>query len=438
MNEVSHKERHEMRKAQNIAFAVIVGGVLLSVLACRVFFAVVPGAQASEYSELEHRAYQGIDEVLQASFVDGEMQGLFDRYLADGVPARNQVLLLNATLQRQCIATAAKAFDFDVYPTFYGSDINVVQSMGMLATTAEKTPNAQSSDLNALVNTLNDAAAKHPDVNFSCRFVLQVRQSEMNPTYGLRSGDLVDSDWVKANIVDRLSPKLNAAVDGIGSEEELRTMWFSTDAHWTLKRALVTYDSIADQLGLNPAPKKGYKKVISKWYGSGARVGLYEGFSSELYDIPTDFSHLRYYTIKDDVLSQDERSDPGKREKTLSKASHQMKQGNDFQGYSSYYGPFNGLIVNEGANNGRTCLLIGDSLTHCLKRYIASNYAKTYSILPGNSTTHMALEDVIEAYSPDDVIYITQSLKYQSIASASPEFIGLPSGFRRQLQEPDW
>lgn len=415
-------------------FTVVLGALLFSVLTCQLFLAIAPGAEPSERSELERRSYQTPAEVWAASFADGEAQGLFEQLMADGIPARDEVLLLNAAIQRSCIAMAATACDFDVFPTYYGSSNNVVRSRGFLAPIAGNAPNAQSADLLALVETLNDAALKHPDLNFSCHFVLEAWQSEMNPSYSLKSGNLLNSEWIQMNIVDKLSPSLNAVVDSIESTEELSTMWFSTDAHWTLRRALKTYDSVAQELGLEPAPKRGFKKVISQWYGSTARVGLNKELSSDMYDIPTDFSNLHYFAIKEDVLSENERSDPGRRAKTLAKGNHKMKQANDFQGYSTYYGPFNGLIVNEGSNNGKTCLLIGDSLTHCLKRYIAANYAKTYSVLPGNFATHLSLEEMIELYEPDDVIFITQAMKYQVIATMSPEFIGLePSG----LREPD-
>ena len=96
-----------------------------------------------------------------------------------------------------------------------------------------------------------------------------------------------------------------------------------------------------------------------------------------------------------------------------------------YDGYSQYYGGGPVYIENAGENNGKTCLLIGDSFTHCLKRVIANNYKDTIVILPGNVKVARTLESLFDEYAIDDVIVMAQSLKFNYIASTSPKFIGL-------------
>ena len=415
-----------MQKIQNIVFAVLACVMLFSVVGSRAIF-IATNHKAPDSSELERRSYQKLGGVVRASFFDGEAQDLFEQYVADGVPGRDQVLLLNASLQRQGIETAAMLVGYDLYPTFFGSSVVAVRDKQLLVTRSNSAPSANSKELKSFLKTMNKAAKKHPDIRFSSRFTLEVRQSELNPTYALVSGDKFDSDWVQANIIDELDPALHAEVDPIESFQEIENDWFSTDPHWTLERALRTYDSVAEQLGLSPAPQGDYIQVIPAWQGSNARVGLDSRFTSTLWDLPIDFGNLHYYTIENDVLSEKERSDPGYRKKTLASQNAQMELANPYQGYGIYYGAFNGLIVNEGENNGKTCLIIGDSFTHCLKRFIAANYKETYSILPGNYATDLSLEKMIDKYKPDDVIYMTQAKKYNSFAVKSPKFIGMKS-----------
>ena len=88
-----------------------------------------------------------------------------------------------------------------------------------------------------------------------------------------------------------------------------------------------------------------------------------------------------------------------------------------------YYGEANSDIVNAGNKNGRTCLLVGDSFSLCLKRYIAANYERTICILPGNEKAHKRLARYIEDYDVDDVIVMMHPLKSFYIAETSPRFM---------------
>ena len=319
-----------MQKAQNIVFVLIVCVALVSVFAYRAYYAAMPGKSFPEVSAMEKRNYKTLDDVLAKSFANGNAQKVFEQYVADGVPKRNEILLFNAGLQRQGIKTAATLMQYDAYPTFFGSNTNVCESGEFLVRTSVRVPEESPVELDAMIETFNKAAADHPDLRFSCRFVLETIQSEANPTYKLVSGNKVDSDWTQTNIVDRLDPALNAAVDPIESIDEISQEWLSTDNHWTLKRALRTYNSIADQLGLAPVTDNRYIEVVPEFYGSLARVGLDKQFTSNLEDLPTDFSNLQYYVIKNDTVAEKPVKGPDKRTATLAKKDHTLNQANEY------------------------------------------------------------------------------------------------------------
>ena len=418
-----------MAQFRNVLFTALIAVALFSPLGYVAIGIIAPDLARPELSSLERRNYQTWKGIASSSPLDGSAQEAFEQYVSDYVPFRDQAMLFNAALQRQGIRTAAILRNYQVYPTYYGSKDVECPSQHLVLEVPQLAP-TNSAALSQWIGVFNEAAEAYPNVEFSIRMVLETRHSEHHPAYKFTSGQKIDSEWVQRNMIDLFDSRLNAEVDSIASEREIQRAWFSTDMHWTLKRALKTYNSIADDLDLNHFTYEDPIKVIPKWQGGLSRTGLIKDYTSNMYDMPTDFSQLEYFPIENDQLSNEPGKDPGRRAKTLASKRHRMHQRDIYQGYSTYYGAFNGLIVNHGSNNGKTCLIIGDSLTHCLKRYIASNYQNTYSVLPGNFRTSRTLGEYIEYCKPDDVIVVTQCVKYLNVAQTSPAFMksgGLPA-----------
>lgn len=73
-------------------------------------------------SNLEGRVYERRPQVSVAALADGSFQDSFERYVADGVPWRDVVVLANAAVQRSGISLASGLFGYPAYPTFFGSD----------------------------------------------------------------------------------------------------------------------------------------------------------------------------------------------------------------------------------------------------------------------------------------------------------------------------
>ena len=425
------------KKARSILFILLAGVLLFSVIGYLSASKIAPGiVQKPTSSVVEKRDYKTLKDVKNASFFAGTAQDVFERYAADGVPMRDSLLYLNAAVQRDAISCGALLNGISVYPTYYGSAYYEVSDMGFLVKSPDIAPQKQSEALKAWLDTLNAAAKRHPEISFAYVAVTESHQSEFNPIYDLKVGEFVDSAWVEANVIDGLDSSIDASVDSISSTDEIPQTWFVNDVHWSLERGLETYNLAAEKLGLEHVSYQDPVEVVDEWHGGYSRVGLDKRYAETLWDMPMDFSNLSFYKIKDDVLAK-KKIDPGKRTETLASSSKKMKQSNEFQGYTAYYGTFNGLVVNDGENNGRNCLLIGDSFTHCLKRYVANNYANTYVIMPGNYTTNRSLEDYIEEYDIDDVLVITQARKYGSVAETSPAFVGLKKSQGSQNAEDD-
>lgn len=83
------------------------------------------------------------------------------------------------------------------------------------------------------------------------------------------------------------------------------------------------------------------------------------------------------------------------------------------------------VVENHGESNGKTAVLVCDSLSYCLQRYVAANYSRTIVLMPGNSRLEGSFEDYLAQYEPDDVIIMVHASKYLTFADYSPGFIGL-------------
>ena len=410
-----------MQRIQNITFTVIAALIVFSIMGYNVAGALAPDIVAvPEASDLENRYYAKPSELSVDSLQDGTFQDSFEAFIADHVPNRDLIVLCNAALQRTSIATSAAIQGFEVYPTFFDSHYYVLPRDGLIVDRAEaQPPDAGGKELNAWIDTLNDAVQQHPDVRFVYDCVARHDQTEANPTYRYLNNRL-NPAWLQESFIDRLDPRIDAFIDAVESYEEIEGEWFATDPHWTLERALASYNLVADRLGLTSYAYEDPVTVIDSWYGGYAKSGLDLDFPTDLKDLPIDFSSLSFYELKEDGGGAKQM---GAREEVL--FGDGTMESDDSSKYYAYFGGGSAEAVNDGANNGRTALFIGDSLSYCLSRFIASNYRHTVFLLPGNSRFDTSLESYLEAYDPDDVIVMMHATKYQSIAEYSPEFIGL-------------
>ena len=411
---------------RDVIFAAAFAMILLSLVVSCALAAVWPEMFGKPLnSDLENRRFTQLESVLESSFHDGSAQDAFERFAADNIPLRAELMYTNARLQRLCIKYGAAVFGYHVYPTFFGSRFNEEIDDGYLVRSMALVPANEKPAREAWIKTLNDAVRRHPDVRFSVTALTHTRQSELNPTYNLVSGATIDSAWLQANVVDLFDPRLNAVLDPVNKTGKIDDWCFNTDLHWKMGRALDTYNRIANELGWKHWEYENPIRVIDTWYGTDARSGLDQRWASTLWDLDVPFDNLEYHKLSKGKVQDKESSDPGRRLKTLRSAKKKMKQKNIYEGYGKYHGAFNGLIINRDMPDGKNCLLIGDSFSHCLKRYIADNYGRTYCILPGNNKIGYSLEELIQNYDIDDVVVLTEACKYTYFDDYSPKFIGL-------------
>ena len=257
-----------LKRTQNILLAIVAAAIGFSAIAYNAANLVAPDLVVIQpYSDVEARYYAEFPHLTAESALSGEFQDSLDAFLSDHVPNRTDAALLNAGMQRSGISAAAALFGYGVYPTFFESSYYAVPQDGILAGRAEEAPCDNGGEtLDAWVNTLNSAAERHPDIRFVYDCVARHDQTEWNPTYRYLNNRL-NAAWAKTNIVDRLDPHITAFVDAVGSYDEVKTEWFATDGHWTLRRALKSYNKVAEALSLKTYEYTDPVEVVDRSHG---------------------------------------------------------------------------------------------------------------------------------------------------------------------------
>ncbi len=367
-------------------------------------------------SSLENRYYQGLPDVSIRAFVSSVFQEDAEKYLADHVPMRDELLLGNAKLQRTGIQCANLLCGYNVYPTYYGSEYAVDEENRAIVPIAYQVTDEAREAMTLLAEAINASAETHPKVHFAIDQLFEAHVSNYNPTWRLVSGTYSEEIFA-----DSLSSHLNEGVavlwDPISSSEEFSTQWFKTEHHWKLERALAAYNLIAKEFDLCLMDYAGAEEVRETWYGANARKGLCLDYSDDFWDIPISFPDLS--TLVD-----------GRRVSYNAwSKERKLEKENPFDGYDAWYSfapSSNPLVLeNGGENNGKTCLVIGQSYMRPLEPYIASNYQKTVFVDVVNVRTSKTLDWYLDEYGVDDCVIQFGMAAYDYVYDRSPSLLGI-------------
>ncbi|ACV22480.1 Uncharacterised protein [Slackia heliotrinireducens] len=416
-----------MQKVRSIAFIVSVLAVMGSMVLYQAAGFLLPGFETKTTSSIEGRAFLTLHDLAEDSFDDGSFQSDFEQYAADAFPFKDEFSLCNAGIQRAEIKLAAVPFGYDAYPTFFGSDVFALESEGVLNSYHQpiQLPGTASyAHVEAWCGALNAAAESHPDVAFDVCVTLQLRQSERDPMYGyVRGYPLMDKESVEDLWGGFLGESIDLHVFDAPLEMSVDEAWYRNDHHWQAPYAVDSYGVLAAESGWAPVSwdDADHIQVVPAWYGSNARNGLDLGFQSAFVDHAYDFSDYRYYKLTDS--GKGEMFELGKRQGYLDGAVGE----NDIDMtnvYSEYYGNGAVWIENPNAQKGTTCLVVGDSMSYSIRRYIALNFESTICIVPGNVSTDGNVDWYADRYDVDHVVVLGHAYAPDFIYSMSPGFLG--------------
>ena len=392
-----------LKFARNIfvgIFAIILCAVAFTYAYDRVLTSTSGEEKGGVDSYLESRAYQEFPEVTKDTLSEGTFQSDYEQYVSDMVPFRDEILVANATLQRQSIALGADMFGYDVYPTFYGSDRAYDKSLDIVNEMPYRQTVDYTESLEKSAEWINGFAERHPDLSVTVSYPPRYSVSAANPVSELIP-DPIDAEYMDEHFLNKLNDRVNA----FNVEEEITPDftedYFKTDHHWQATYSYEVYKYVLSRMYPEATPVV-VQDVITwdeqPFYGSNARKGLCLQPGTDIVnDVVYEESDVK-------VIIDGETSGLGA-----------VRHIDEFESddtirdvYSSKYMEYFHVnsptmtLVNEDMSEGKTLLLIGDSYSNSTERFYAENYKTVYVIDP--RSYRGTLDSFCEKRNIDDVL----------------------------------
>lgn len=400
-------------KSRNITFALVISCILSSPAVLWVF-EHVDSIDIPSWLSIEDATYLSggrTDANISAvaslgGFFESDLQKALEDEIGNYIPAKATALLTNAQLQRSAIAASNILFQWDCYPTFYGSNLAVVPSEGRLVELAQTTTKGLVKSIQDTAERLSAFSLSHPDVNLYVYLGPDSQNVSGSPTGSLMASPLSYND-IESMMMKKEEESAFHWISGAVTYDEFLQNWYKTDHHWNIQGAFQAYQRIATALGfgddlLNPSAEIVYEDPI--FFGSFARRGLDEEHSDKITDYTFDNSQA--FTVE---ISGQKATD-----QSLAHA-HDYAEGQwDINPYANRYAEYYHTdyplikITNNSEDAKGELLIVGDSYSNSMERFLAAHYKTTYVIDPRH--TPETLDDFLSTHKGiDDVVFIMRS-----------------------------
>ena len=366
-----------MAKIRNLVF-VVVSVILLLLPVCHLVITRMPdGAKQSAKSELEGRAYAKFPSVTQSSVLSGQFQGGIERYLSDGIPYREEVLLANASLQRKIIELANVPFSLEAYPTFFGSQVVAIpQYEAVFEIPGVAYPN-RAKALRRCAIMINRAARRYPGIRWCVGLADRSRTLAVSPVRNLRSNP-ADSEFYTKAFYQNLSDDVVSINLFYNDLSKFVNEYYKTDHHWRIEGGVEAYKKICAALGIEPVEYEFKNVYPGPSYGANARMGLIDVYADSINDVVYARSPI-------EVKVNGNSKEPRILDKSYTPGFAGYEKGGKFTStYSDYFHANYNLIqiTNPLAARDASLLIIGDSFTNCIERLFAEEYREVYVVDP--------------------------------------------------------
>lgn len=376
----------------NALFAILCGMLLFSAIGYRAVEKIGIVERQSR-SQLESRTYQSMPKLSLKALSNSSFQDKFEQFVADSVPFRDDMLLLNAGVQRLAIGFSNILFSYDAYPTFYGSDRVNSDKLDAVLPIVNKVTNEQRKRYEQASSDLTAFAARHPDKRVYLLGVDDSKRSAANPTAHLVSDPLLTEE-----IQTLLSSKLSADITYVKSvntsADQLISSYYRTDHHWRTREGYRAYAAALAEMmpGEKPAQITDTRVFGASFIGADARVGLC---------IPKEADQIEDYRVSLDAVrilidGKEVKEDAIDSWEKYSNGGAPTKRFTNLYG-NYYHGNFELIeFENTRLSNDNGLLIIGDSYTNCLERFFTANYRYVY-VFDARESDQVA-DDIISNY----------------------------------------
>lgn len=347
--------------------------------------------------------------------LDGSFQAALGKGIGNYVPAKASMLLLDAAVQRSAIELSNGLFDWDCYPTHYGSGYGYIRDYEALRYIPSDMDSILEEETKTLFRELNAVADAHPDIDFVVYVVDALGISQTNPMYELTSSDKATlDDFVQAAKEMGFSDNIELMHDEYSSQTEYYENFFKTDHHWNMDGTYVAYSRIIDALDIPDKAQLSGKNDLGgiEVFGPVARAGR-----CYVTEHVSDYSNL---VDGLEVLSAD-----GLRELISMNSSWMFWNPDtiiDFytQRYTLSLGQ-EAIICGPGEG---TTLIISDSFGESLRYLLAYSSEQTINRDDlSNGDDSIGIDDLIDEYRPDRIILVGGAENLASLPNRLPNYL---------------
>lgn len=346
-----------------------------------------------------------------SGFASGAFQAACETEVGNSIPAKGSALMANAALQRMAIKVSNGLFGWECFPTFFSSSLVEVPSEERLMEMPEASTDEFWAIANEIASALDSFATRHPELGTFVYLGADSQNVEGAPAASLTSAS-VTYDMLQEVFVS--NGEHYVWVSGSVDYDTFLEDWYKTDHHWNIRGAFLAYQRVATALGFGEQllqPSSELVMTYPPFYGSFARRGLDDTYSDELDDYLFDsFPDLEF--IADGAeLSISELAE------SLTASEIQWNSNKFANRYIELFHTDYGLleIRNASCQSGQQLLLVADSYSNCMERFLAAHYETVYVMDPRhlNETvdeflsTHAAVTEVVFLMRSPNMLYYT-------------------------------
>ncbi len=451
------EKAHSIEKLRWVVLSVIVAGFLFSALGYLVVCAINPALAPPSRLPLDNRKTNQFAELTVQTVASGNFQDSFEKAAADHIFCRDEILQVNAGVQRIGIRTSNLLFNFPAFSTYYGSgsvempQVDRIQKKpSMQSETKEKRMQANADALNNLTSKIEGKL-----IYYKCS---RIDSSACSPASKLVN-TMADEEYVQQVFADRLDSRWQFLSGEYETIQDFDQDYFRLDHHWKISGATKAYKRIMQILDRESVDFSEPRSAgWPTWQGSFARLGIDFSLEGEqLEDV--DYARSALSVTADGKEREEDFLDRGY---AGSESSSYQPEENYQDYYDSYFHKRVGILimtnttvdgvedgvanatdgesgaveggaaadgvvdVADGAGddavggteeaaatgdaagatskNDDTLLILADSFSSCMDRFFAESYKRVIVVDPRKFDG--SLSEVINEYSPKDCVCI--------------------------------
>lgn len=340
-------------------------------------------------------------------FKRGEFQNALEEKIEKYFPAKASILLTNAALQRTAIEQSNIVFNWEWYPTFYGSEIVTNSSDDLLVTPIVNKSGTVAKNLETTASVYNQVASSFPDISF---YIGIPSSGESSSFINSLRSNAVDEIFVSKHFFNLLDKSIIPVNLTISNLDDYKKLYFKTDHHWNMDGGYRGYKLIAEKMGFkNILPMGAPISFDVEFYGSQARIGLDTSTGSDnLVDYYFNLPSFNVY----EGFEKNKKENPKDFVASTNAYLNNNESNESFVNhYALYYHPdldFFELDSESKSSSNRVLLIAGDSFSNNMERLFLNHFDKVYSYTLKRYNKD-SLNDIIKNLGDVDTVLILQS-----------------------------